>query len=63
MIDKIIRGCLLGLLLIGMIGTIYNAIGYYITLRKIEATCHEALAFEHPTPYAVGTCHAHGFYK
>jgi hypothetical protein len=31
---------------------IYAGIGYYVTLGKIEETCHEALAFKDPTPIA-----------
>jgi hypothetical protein len=42
---------------------VWNAAGYWITLRKIEATCHEALAFKEPTALAKRVCWSHGFYN
>lgn len=41
----------------------YAGVGYYKTMRKIEETCHKALAFEKPTETAKLVCWSHGFYK
>jgi hypothetical protein len=60
---KWLTGAYVALFVAGLGGLGYGAIGYYVTLKKIEATCHEALAFKEPTATAKAVCYSHGFYN
>lgn len=60
---KTLQILLLTIMIISGAGIIYAVSGYYTTLKKIEITCHRALAFKDPSPVATAICHSHGFYQ